>query len=100
MPTQVERVGSGERDVALRVRLATRVAQESYRFRCGELLACEARDETAAANLASRFEAAITHQQVAPWAEPVGLAGEQPPEHDSPAFQQRARDVFDRFLVL
>ena len=76
--------------------LRRHLAQHADRFGQRELLAGEAGDEAAAADLAARFEPAIDAQQVAPRRQPGGLALEQAPEHDAVAAQQRAREVLDR----
>src|SRR5579862_4289158 len=80
--------------------LAACVAQEADGFGGGVLLARETCYKTTAADFATGFQAPVTHEQVAPWWQPVGLAGQQAPEYNSPAFQQCAGDVLDGFLVL
>ncbi len=64
------------------------------------MLAGEAGDEAAATNLATCLEPPVAHQQIAPGREPVGLASQQAPEHDTPALQQCLRDVLDRLVIL
>ena len=96
MPTRLSGSAPDSETQVVRGRLAPRLAQRADRIRQRELLAGEARDEPAAADLAARLEPAIDAQQVAPRRQPVGLALEQAPEHDAVAEQQSARDVLDR----
>ena len=81
------------------MRLAARLAQQGDRLGRGVLLAGEAGDEAAAANLAPRLEAPAAHQQIAPRRQPIRLARQQSPEHHSPAAQQRAHQVLHGLLA-
>src|SRR6185369_852170 len=69
-------------------------AQPSHAIRRGELLAAEAGDETAAANLAPRLQAAIDAHQVAPRGE-LRLALEHRAEDDAVALEEEAGDVLE-----
>ena len=60
------------------------------------MLAGEAGDKAAAANLAARLEPAVDSQQVAPGRQPGRLAFEHAPEHDAVAAQQSMREMLDR----
>jgi hypothetical protein len=57
------------------------------------LLAAEAGDKAAAADLAARLQPAIDAHQVTPWRK-LRLALQQRAEHDAVALEQRARDRF------
>ena len=96
---QIQRIGARERDVAAGVRPAARLAQQRHGLGRGVLLAREAGDEAAAANLAARLQAAAAHQDVAPRRQPRRLARQQPPENHAPAPQQRAHHVLDGLLA-
>ena len=96
MPTRLSGIGAGERQQRARRRPAPRLAQHADRLRQRELLAGEAGDEAAAADIAAALEPAIDAQQIAPRRQPGGLAFDEPPEHDAVAAQQRARHVLDR----
>src|SRR5262245_18075135 len=63
---EVERIGRRKGQPFSRVDLAPRLAQHSDRVRQGELLAREAGDEAAAADVAAALEPAVDAQQVAP----------------------------------
>jgi hypothetical protein len=78
---------------------APHVAHLRDRVRQRELLAGEAGDEAAAADLAARFEAAIDANEIAPLRQPRRLALEQAPADDAVAAQQDARDMLDRVGV-
>ena len=74
--------------------MPSRVAQGADCLRQGELLARHAGDEAPAADLATRLQPPIAAQQVAPGRQPLGLAGDEAPEHHAIALQQRACDEF------
>ena len=64
-----------------------------------ELFTRHAGDETAAADLASRLEAAVDAPELAPWSG-VRFAGEQLAEHDAVAAQQRSGlQLHGRFAI-
>ena len=63
-------------------------------LRQGELLARHSGDEPAAADFASRLEAAVDHDQLAPGRD-VRLARQQPAEDDAIPLEQDARLDFD-----
>lgn len=73
--------------------------QEADRLRQRELLAGEAGDEAAAADLAARLEPTIDAQEVAPGRQPGRLAREKAPEDDAVAAQERPREMLDRLGV-
>jgi len=93
---QVERISARQRDERAGIGAASYLAQRADRVGQRKLFAREAGDETAAADLAARFESAIAAQQVAPRRQPGRFAFEYAPEDDAVAAQQRPRDMFDR----
>src|SRR5262249_26743923 len=76
--------------------LAPHLAQEPDRLGQRELLAREAGDEAAAANLAARLETAVDAKEIAPRRQPRRLALEHAPEDDAVAAQERACKMLDR----
>ena len=77
---------------------APHLAQPFDGVRQRELLARHAGHEPAAADLAARLEPPVDARELAP-RRGVGLAGEQPPEHDAVAAQQRPRLELDRLVA-
>ena len=83
--------GYGDDGVQSRVREARR---DSTACGQGELLAAEAGDEAAAADLAAGFEAAEDAEEIAPFGG-VGLAGEEVAEEDAVAVEEHAGGGFE-----
>src|SRR5262249_9791754 len=97
---EVERIGAADRDQRAVVRFLPDAAQQADRFGQRELLAAQAGDETAAADLAARFQAMAHAQQLAPRRQPLRLAREQAPADDAVALEQRAHDELDELGIV
>src|SRR3984885_3385130 len=93
---EIERIDARQRHPLARRRPSADLAQGSDRVGKRELLAREAGDEPAAANLSSRLESAVHAQEISPWRQPPGLLRQKAPEDDAITSEQRARRIFDR----
>src|SRR5689334_23226786 len=93
---QVRRVGRGDADERAIAGTPAHLAQQRDRVGQRVLLAGDARDEAAAADLATRLEPAQHANEIAPRRQPRRLALDEAPADDAVTAQQRARDVLER----
>ena len=95
---KIQRVGGADGDQVLDRGCATNRAHQANGFGECELLSRNACNKASTANLATRFQAMVDAQQLAP-RQHQAFPFEQAFEDDAIADQQNSRDLFSRFTI-